>query len=42
MKSKRSKYRMSLEGPISKYLLFQKDKNKEKKVVKDIIQFFQE
>lgn len=40
MKSKRSKYRLSPEGPISKYVLFQKEKNKEKKVIKEIIQFF--
>lgn len=31
MESKRNKYRMSLGGPISKYLLFQKERREMKR-----------
>lgn len=31
MESRRSKYRMSLRGPISKYLLFQKERREMKR-----------
>lgn len=44
MESK-SKYRMHVRGPISKYLLFQKEqRNEEKEIIKEVIQqcIFQE